>query len=308
MKTIISASRRTDIPAFYSDWLLRRVREGACAYWHPFSRRWLQVSLDPRDVGGMVLWTKNLAPLWEGLRSIGRRYPFYVQYTITGHHRALEPRVVATDEALAQARALCREYGPDTLIWRFDPIVLTQHSDPEETLRRFERLSGELAGYARRCVLSFMSPYRRQRRAFEQAGLCHLEPTPARRSELAQRIGEMGRERGMAVEACCNPDIVGGLVRKARCIDADLLRSLGADLPARVPPAPSRKGCGCAKAVDIGAYDLCPAGCAYCYANQDHALACRNRARHDPGHAALAEAYLPPEGADAGPMDRPCPR
>jgi len=299
MRRIISASRRTDIPAFFSDWLLRRLEAGHCTYWHPFSRRWFEVSLAPQDVAGIVLWTKNIGPLLPHLATLRRSYPLYVQFTITGHNTAVERGVIPPDEAVEQARALSAELGPESLIWRYDPIVFTQHSDPEEALARFERLSGELSGYTRRCTISFMSPYRRQRRAFEQAGLQHHEPTQAQRVELSQALAHLASERGMTLEACCQGDLVQGAVLKAHCVDAHLLAALGAEFDGRAPAAPSRPGCGCSQSIDIGAYDLCGGGCAYCYANQDHGLAMRNLARHDPAHQGLAEAYLP---APAGPL------
>lgn len=297
-RRIISASRRTDIPAHYAEWLLRRLEAGFCDYRHPFSRRWFRVSLRPEDVAAMVLWTKNLAPLLPHLHTVRARFPFYVQFTITGHPPELEPGVIAAEEAVRQAREVSGRFGPDALVWRFDPIVNTQLGGPEETVRRFCDLAARLEGATERCVISFMSPYRRQARAFSRAGLQWHEPSPALRHELSARLARIAADHAMTLAACCNDDIVTGEVSKAHCVDADLLRRLGADLPAHVPPGPSRDQCGCARSVDIGAYDLCPAGCVYCYANQDPATAQRNYARHDAGHVALAEAVMarvPPE-------------
>lgn len=298
MSNIISASRRTDVPAFYSEWFLRRLEEGFCDYWQPFAHQWFQVSLRPEEVAGIVLWTKNLGPLLPSLPALRQRYVFYVQFTITGHPRALEPGIIPTAEAVEQLQEVSRQFGPDSVVWRFDPIVYTQHGGPTETLERFDRLSKQLEGYTRRCTISFMSPYRRQQKAFAQAGLQHTEPTPAERRGMAAELGARARAHGMELSACCNEDVLSETVTKAHCVDADLLRALGADLPRMVSPAPSRKGCGCMKSIDIGAYDLCPGGCAYCYANQDHDLARRNWSRHSPGHHALAEATIPRKDQD----------
>ncbi len=292
MPTIISASRRTDIPAFFAEWLVGRLAAAYCDWWHPFARHWLRVSLSPADVAGIVLWTRNIAPLLPHLPAIRRQYLFYVHYTITGYPRELEPGVIAREAAVRQVKELAGTYGPETVIWRFDPIVLTQEIGPADTVARFAALAAELEGATERCIISFMSPYRRQARAFRQAGLVAATPSPELRLDLAQQIGTLARRHGMAVSACCNADILSDVVERAHCVDADLLRRLGASLPARVPAAPSRKQCGCAQSVDIGAYDLCGGGCVYCYANQDHALADRNRLRHRVEHVGLAEAFL----------------
>ncbi|NSW54503.1 MAG: DUF1848 domain-containing protein [Armatimonadetes bacterium] len=287
---IISASRRTDIPALYSEWLMRRISAGFCRYRHPFTRQWMTVSLRPEDVGGMVLWTRNLGPLMPRLDEIRAQYPFYVQMTINDYPAQLEPRVQAACEAVAQARELSSRFSTDALVWRFDPIVLTPEIGAAETLARFCRLARQLEGATRACIFSFMSPYRRQRQTFRAAGVEYREPGVQERLDLALAMARIASDHGFSLAACCNADLLSGPVAKAHCVDPARLIRLGAHLPERVPPAPSRPGCGCHRSVDIGAYDLCTAGCLYCYANQSPARALANYARHDPDHEALVNA------------------
>jgi len=294
-RRIISASRRTDIPAHYAEWFLGRLAAGWCRVQHPYTKAWLDASLAPVDVVGLVLWSRDFGPLLSELPAIRRRYPLYCQFTITGHPRALEPHAPPTDDAVAQARQLAKALGPGSIVWRFDPIVHTQHGGPEATLDRFRRLCSELDGATRRCTISFMSPYRRQTRAFAARGLVAQEPSPELRRELSTAIAELAAHHGMAVSACCNPDVVGDGVGRASCVDAGLLRGLGADVPERWPSGASRPGCGCDRSVDIGAYDTCVTGCAYCYANQDHALARRNHTAHAPSSPSLVPAGSAPE-------------
>ncbi len=296
-REIISASRRTDIPAYFSDWFLRRLEAGWCEYWHAFSKRWFRVSLRAEEVAGVVFWTKNPGPLLPGLDAVRARFPFYVHFTITGHPRQMEPGVIPWQEAVTQAQEISRRFGPDALVWRFDPLVFTQLGGEEDALARFRQLAARLEGATGECVVSFMSPYRRQRRAFGAAGLIQQKPGPETRRALPQRLAEVAGRHGMSVTMCCNDESVGESVGKAHCIDPERLRRVGAELPARVPPAPSRPQCGCRRSLDIGAYDLCAGGCVYCYANQDHDLAARNRLRHRPEHVALAEAALARPGA-----------
>lgn len=287
---IISASRRTDIPALYSEWLTRRIAAGFCRYRHPFTRQWMTVSLRPEDVGGLVLWTRNIGPLMPHLDGIWALYPFYVQITINDYPAQFEPRVQAAWEAVGQARELSSRFGPDALVWRFDPIVLTPEIGAAETLARFGRLARQLEGATQACVFSFMSPYRRQQHAFRAAGVEYREPCAEERLDLALEMAHIASDHGFSLAACCNADLLSGPVAKAHCVDPARLIRLGAQLPERVPAAPSRPGCGCHRSVDIGAYDLCPAGCLYCYANQSPARALANHARHDPDHEALVEA------------------
>jgi hypothetical protein len=296
MSQIISASRRTDIPAYFAEWLLRRLDAGFCEVWQPFAHHWFRVSLEPADVAGIVLWTKNLGPLLPALDRVRRLAPFYVQFTITGHASELEMGILPAPQAVAQLRQLVAQFGPGAAVWRFDPIVFAREDEPRPTLQRFRALAAQLEGVTDECVISFMSPYRRQEQAFARAGLTWREPTAHERLELAGELAELARSHGMSLSACCNADVVGRSVQVAHCVDPARLRRLGAPLPEKWPKAPSRDGCGCGKSVDIGAYDLCGGGCAYCYANRDHDLAARNLARHRPEHLALAEAYIPRTG------------
>jgi len=292
MSRIISASRRTDIPAFYSEWFLNRLRAGHCSYWHPFGKQWLHVSLLADEVSGIVFWTKNLGPLLPHLPWVRERYAFYVHFTINDHPRELEPGIIPSEQAIEQARQVSEAFGVDALVWRFDPIVCTQHTPFECVIDRFQGLAQRMTGLTNTCVISFMSPYRRQARAFARAGLELQEPSAQQRVELSGQIAQAAQEHGMQLQACCNDDIVQGLVGKAHCIDPSRLVRVGARIDKTVPRAPSRDQCGCYRSVDIGAYDMCVGGCAYCYANQDHAKAEQNRHRHSPEHDALAQAFI----------------
>jgi hypothetical protein len=287
---IVSASRRTDIPAFLSAWLLGRLRAGFCEVVNPFSAQRQVVSLAAGDVSGFVLWTKDPGPLLAELDEVQARAPFYVQFTITGHGAWLEPGVTPWQDAVEHARCLSARYGPAAVVWRFDPVVCTPATPAAEVVERFRRLARALEGAVEDCVISFMAPYRRQARAFAAAGLTHQElPAPERRA-LALELASVGREHGISLAACCTPDVAGEGVGLSSCIDPARLRRLGAAVAGPVREAPSRPGCHCARCVDIGAYDLCGGGCLYCYANRDHGLAARKLRGHDPAHLALADA------------------
>lgn len=219
-------------------------------------------------------------------------YPFYIHFTITGLPRLLEPNVPPAEVAVRQVKQLAARSGPDCVQWRFDPVVHTADIGPQDTMERFGRLCQALQGSTRRCFFSFMSPYRRQRRAFDAAGVGQVEETPDSRRDLAEHLAQIAAEHGIAMYACCSPDLVVGKVQEACCVGPELLNLNGANIQTAMPKAPSRKYCNCRTSVDIGAYDTCIGGCIYCYANQNKERARKNFQKHDPEHVALAQAFL----------------
>ena len=285
---VISASRRTDIPAFYAEWFKQALDRGEVQVKNPFGGGWQQVSLRPEAVSAIVFWTKDFGPLMGAVEELCRRgYLFYVHFTITGLPRCLEPRVPCAEAAIRQFRELARRLGPEKMQWRFDPIVISGELTAAETRERFRRLSAELEGMTRRCYTSFVHLYKKVERNLAAAGIERPDPPRMLKEELLGRMAGIAAERGMKLFVCCDDLLVGGEVRKAKCVDPEILEKIGAKVARPVRWAPSRPGCGCMQSTDIGAYDTCPHGCVYCYANSDFVRACRNYVRHRPEEAAI---------------------
>lgn len=280
MRWIVSASRRTDIPAFYADWLLARMRAGWAASVNPFNGRAVRVSLQPEDVRALVLWSKDLSAFLPSARVLAERFPLYVQYTITGLPPALEPHVPPPERTVAAAHALAGLVGSGAVQWRYDPILLGGPLDEAWHLERFRGLAAALEGATTRCIVSFATFYRKVRRNLLRVAPhgASLAPVPPRRaSALASALAAIATAHGMTLHACCSSDALGPDVLPAACVDAAHIEALWPGAGAGVPRAASRPGCGCAASRDIGLYDTCPHGCAYCYANADPA---RARANH----------------------------
>ena len=161
-RMIISASRRTDIPAFHAAWFLQAVREGSCRVANPFNPAQVsEISLRPEAVDALVFWTRNAAPLLPHLAELDARgYRYYFLYTLTGYPRVLEPGVPPREEALATMRRLAECLGPDRLIWRYDPIILTTITPPAYHAENFARLAATLRGATSRVKISFFDEYR----------------------------------------------------------------------------------------------------------------------------------------------------
>lgn len=301
---IVSASYRTDIPAFYGRWFSNRLAAGFARVVNPYGGPPGRVDLTPGAVDGFVFWTRNLAPFAAALEAVeARGTPFVAQFTVTAYPRALERSVIAWEDAAAQMRALRRRRGPRAAVWRYDPIVLSTLTPPDWHRATFARLAGTLRGVTDEVVVSFAQPYRKTARNLDAAARAagfswHPAETAEKRALLAELAG-IAAEHGMTLTLCTQPDLadVPGTAA-ARCVDAARLSDV-AGAPVAAKRKGNRPGCLCAESRDIGAYDTCPHGCVYCYAVSGRAAARARFQAHDPEGDFL---FTPP----ATVTDRPC--
>ena len=219
---IISASYRTDIPAFYSDWFLNRIAAGEARFRNPFGGGIVTVPLKPADVDGIVFWTRNFAPLIDRLGPVAARgWPFVVHYTVTGYPRLLEPSVIRAADAAAQIAQLAARFGPRAVVWRYDPVLLTSLTGPDWHRETFARLAKLLHGHVDEAVLSFVEPYRKTRRNLDrlarEAGLDWRLPDLAEKAALVRDLAGIAGDAGMALTLCTQPALAetGGGSRRA---------------------------------------------------------------------------------------------
>jgi hypothetical protein len=288
---IVSASYRTDIPAFYSQWFLRRLEEGFALVRNPYSARMYRVDLRPLRVTGFVFWTRNFGPLLEHLerlRVFGR--PFVVQFTITNYPRAIEPAVIPAEKAVAQMHRLEREVHPLCPVWRYDPVLFTSLTPAEFHEENFSRLAAELEGATNEAVISFAQIYAKSRRNLDAAARRHgfqwADPPQETKRELAARLAGIARRHGMKLTVCSQPDYLAPGAEEARCVDARRLAAISGE-PLSAPQKGNRPGCACHESRDIGDYDTCPHGCLYCYAVQHRRIALSRYRAHDPASPSL---------------------
>jgi hypothetical protein len=291
MKRIISVSRRTDIPAFYGDWFMSRLKEGFVGVVNPFGGQRYLVSLKPEDIVCFVFWSKNFTPFLENLKIIERLgYKFYFNYTVTGLPSIFEHNV-DKKAAIKILKELSRMYSPRHINWRFDPIVLSSVCDRDFYIKAFEELASQLEGLVERCYFSFVVEYNKVKRNFEELEkVKHLSITGASENfkiDLANELAVIAERFGIEMFSCCGDYLVGGRVKKAHCIDGAIIEELFYPEGLLYNEKPTRNQCGCTESTDIGTYDTCPHGCVYCYANANKSKAYKEFCNHDKRSAFL---------------------
>ena len=283
---IISASYRTDIPAFYGDWLMNRLRAGFCRVQNPYGGQISRVGLGPGDIDGLVLWTKNIGPFLRHLPALAARgLPFVVQHSITGSPRELERATPPIDRVLDSAAHLVNAHGPRALVWRYDPILLSSLTPASFHLDNFGRLCESLRGLCDEVTVSFLQVYAKSRRHLDEAAARHgfdwRDPPLNDKRALLSSLAPIAQANGMKLSVCAQSELLVPGAIAARCVDARRLSDI-AGHPLRAKARGNRAGCGCAESRDIGAYDTCPHGCAYCYAVQNPDTARRRFQSHNP--------------------------
>lgn len=287
---IVSASYRTDIPAFYGAWFIKRFRAGYAKVANPYGRQVSTVALR-QGVDGFVFWTRNPAPFAPALRLVRQAgIPFVVSFTVTGYPRALESSVIAPERALAAMRALAGEFGPRALVWRYDPIVFSSLTPASFHRANFAALAEQLAGLVDECVISFANIYKKTARNLAAAAQAHgfawQDPPGEDKCRLAMDLGDIAQAQGLRLTVCSQPAYTIAGTAAAACIDArrltDVARHWGLPAAITAKVKGNRPGCLCHESRDIGEYDTCPHGCTYCYAVGSRELAKRRFAEHDP--------------------------
>jgi hypothetical protein len=286
---IISASYRTDIPAFYPAWFLNRFHAGWAKVVNPYGR---QVTTVPLRTGveGFVFWTRNVGPFRAALEEVrAAGIPFMVQYTVTAYPRAVEASVIEAERSLALMEELAARHGPRAVVWRYDPVVFTSLTPADWHQDNFARLAGRLSGVVDEAVISFATIYRKTERNLAAAARAHgftwWDPPAEEKRALATRLAAIAAENKLALTVCSQTELTVAGTEGARCVDAGRLRDVaggwGLTPAVTARQKGNRPGCFCSESRDIGEYDTCPHGCTYCYAVGSRSLAKRRHALHD---------------------------
>jgi DNA repair photolyase len=295
---IISASRRTDIPAFYADWFMTRIREGFFHRVNPFNANQVSAfSLAPEHVDAICFWTKNPRPLMAHLDELDRcGFRYYFQFTLNSYNRTFEPHVPPLKERLDTFRELAGRIGPERVVWRYDPAILTSATPVAWHLEQAERIAAHLAGATRRLVFSFYDFYGkgqgRLHAALKGTDIALHDITAPEHAvklqELVQGFKAVADRHELRLLSCSEELDLSSLgVEHGACIDGQLILELFGGNPPTAKDKNQRPACRCVESVDMGIYNTCQFGCTYCYANFNEGQIAGNLDKHQPDSPSL---------------------
>lgn len=279
---IISASRRTDIPTYYSNWFLNRLKAGYVYVRNPINAHQIsQIGLSPDVVDAIVFWTKNPVPMLNKLDAL-KDYMYYFQFTLNSYGTDVERNIPSKNDVIVPAfQRLSDLIGPDRVIWRYDPIFLSETYTMDYHIHSFEELAKRLSPYTKKCTISFLDLYRNTENNI--AALAPGRFPVEQQEQLAKRIAEIAQSYGLRVDTCAEGiELQRYGIEHARCIDDRLLEKL-IQCPLNVKKDKNqRPECGCIESLDIGAYNTCRSRCRYCYANYNEKAVGTNSGKHNP--------------------------
>ena len=282
-KIILSASRRTDIPAFYMPWFMDGIERGRFAVLNPYNRKIATVPAGAERVHAIVFWSKDFGPFLEGGYGedlIARGYRLFFNFTVNSVERLLEPRVPDLASRLEQLAVLCRRFGPRVINWRFDPLCFynTAQSGRADNLGDFERIAAAAGRLGiERCVTSFMDDYAKiRKRTAAIPGFGFVDPPLEQKVSTCLMMARKLAAYNISLQTCCEKEVLAALpagsgIEKGRCISAGLMMELfrGRISQKRDSGQRTAAGCGCHVSRDIGSYAWhpCRHNCLFCYAN-----------------------------------------
>ncbi|VAX16272.1 hypothetical protein MNBD_NITROSPINAE02-330 [hydrothermal vent metagenome] len=272
-----------------------KIAQGFCEVKNPFNQKVERVSLALDDVDGFVFWSRNYSPMIDNLKKLlDLGYRFYCQFTIIGYPGFIDPGSPASAKSAQVAHRLFKEFGPKTVVWRYDPIMLTSVTDASWHIRNFTETLDQMEGATDTCVISFIDKYKKLDRnlfpLLKEHNVEYCNPSFGELESLAAQMREMAKEKGIEVTSCCEPELDSNIIAPTSCVDiARLAHIVGTPhLPTGYAKAPTRTGCRCYQSKDIGAYDTCVLGCAYCYANSSSGRSSQNLKKMEKNSALLA--------------------
>ncbi len=280
---VISASRRSDIPAFYMDWFFDQLAQGAFEVQNPFNQRIRRVAVSSQRVHTFAFWSKDFGHFLAancGERLTADGYHLFFNFSLNSEEPLLEPKVPPLSERLYQMTTLCRRFGPESVNWRFDPICFFRVAGGplRDNLKDFETIAEHAASCGiRRCITSFLDIYGKVQRRAKRLGQIVFEDIGLdQRVALIQKMSAKLSALDMALSVCCEKEVVAEVnddrvVVAASCIPNDLLMKLfGGKISLKSDRGQrAAAGCGCKLSVDIGSYGWhpCRHDCLFCYAN-----------------------------------------
>lgn len=284
---ILSVSRRTDIPSYYSEWFYNRIKDGFVYVRNPMNIHQIgQIDLSPQVIDGIVFWTKNPLPMIERLNEL-KDYPFYFQFTLNSYDKDIEPNIPSKNKVMIPAfQNLSNLIGKEKIIWRYDPIFLNKRYTLDYHIKYFERLANRLGKYTEKCTISFLDTYKNIQKNIKAYDI--TVPSNQQKEYLMNEFSKIALSVGIVIDTCAeNIDLSKFGIKHACCVDKQRFERIGNYNLIIEKDRGQRSECGCVSSIDIGAYNTCKNGCIYCYANHNQNTVLNNFKQHDPNSPLL---------------------
>ena len=276
---IINTGCRTDIPAFYSKWLINRIREGYVLVRNPYNPNQVtRYNLSPDVVDCLAFCTKNPEPMLKYLDEIDK-YKQYWFVTITPYGKDIEPNVPNKEKVIESFKKLSKHIGVNSIGWRYDPIFIGNNFDVNKHIYYFEKIAKELKNYTHNCTISFLDLYEKVKRNAPEI----KPPNQEEQIQIAKAFSKIGKENNMVVHSCCEKTYLSQYGLKCNgCMSKEIVeKAIGCNLNPPNSRKNLRESCNCLMGNDIGAYNTCGHLCKYCYANANKGLVIENMKKHN---------------------------
>lgn len=303
---IVSASRATDIPAFYSQWFFDRLQKGYLRWVNPFNHISQYISFGKTRL--IVFWSKNPHRMIRYLPILDTlNIHWMLQYTLNDYEKEhLERNVPTVVSRIETFKKLSSIAGPERVLWRFDPVIINEKISVDQILEKIYKIGSEIHRFTSRLTISFLVLYKKVMHSMSRAGMeCSNEITSENMGKICSALQCMGREWGIRVYTCAmDQELDNYEIYHGACIDPYLIRSVFINDPVLqsfcgtpqgqpellIFPGVSagvhqykdpgqRKACRCIASKDIGTYDTCTHFCTYCYANNSERIVLANSSR-----------------------------
>lgn len=286
---ILQTGMRTDIPAFYSEWFMNRIKEGYVLVRNPYHPEVVtRYEINPGVVDLIAFCTKNPYPMLKYMEKL-KGYGQYWFVTITPYGKDLEPNVPDKEFVIKCFQQFSEIVGINSMGWRYDPIIVNDKYSVEYHISAFEKTASQLAGCTETCIISFVDIYEKVKRNAPEIRSITMDE----QITIAKAFAEIGRKYGITVKGCHESCALADYgIDMSGCLNREVYeKSLGISL--KMPKRKSQRECNCFFGTDIGAYNSCGHFCRYCYANTDVNSVKRNMARHDPTSPFLIGGQMP---------------
>lgn len=279
---ILSVSRRTDIPNYYSEWFFNRLKDEFLYVRNPMNFHQIsEIKISPDVVDCIVFWTKNPLPMMERLDEL-EAYNYYFQFTLTGYGNDVERNLPNKKTSVIPIfQELSNKIGKEKVVWRYDPIFFSNRYNVQYHLKAFRSIAEALSGYTEKCVISFLDIYPKNKKNMDNLLSYDLSDSELR--EFAKELSNIAKENHIKIGSCAEKVDLDeyGIIHNS-CIDKELIEKIiGCKLKINKDKN-QRIECGCVESVEVGTYNTCKNGCVYCYANYSAKSVESNFQKYDP--------------------------